>query len=133
MPTLNDYIVETRRLLHDVSGNFWTTQEITDYVNDGRTHVVQDSGCKRVIQSYTMQLVKKPLPTQRSRRATTPLMCLTSTFTGVIVAFPCTTWRGQTSMPSYVFGKTTMAGRLASQSMVLKPFTLALSLTRPMS
>jgi hypothetical protein len=54
MPTLNDYIVETRRLLHDVSGNFWTTQEITDYVNDGRTHVVQDSGCKRVIQSYTM-------------------------------------------------------------------------------
>ena len=56
MPTLNDYIVETRRLLHDVNGNFWTTAEITDYVNDARSHTVQDSGCKRVIQSYTMSV-----------------------------------------------------------------------------
>ena len=56
MPTLNDYIVETRRLLHDVNGNFWTTAEIIAYVNDARTHVVQDSGCKRVIQSYTMSV-----------------------------------------------------------------------------
>jgi len=56
MPTLNEYISETRRLLHDVNGNFWTTQEITDYVNDGRTHVVQDSGCRRILQSYTMSV-----------------------------------------------------------------------------
>ena len=56
MPTLNDYIVETRRLLHDVNGNFWTTAEITDYVNDARSHTVQDTGCKRVIQSYTMSV-----------------------------------------------------------------------------
>ena len=56
MPTLNDYIVETRRLLHDVNGNFWTTAEITSYVNDARSHTVQDSGCKRVIQSYTMSV-----------------------------------------------------------------------------
>lgn len=54
MPTLNDYITETRRLLHDVNGNFWTTQEITDYVNDGRGHTVQDSGCRRIIQTYTL-------------------------------------------------------------------------------
>jgi len=56
MPTLNEYISETRRLLHDVNGNFWTTQEITDYVNEGRTHVVQDSGCRRILQSYTMSV-----------------------------------------------------------------------------
>lgn len=56
MPTLNDYITETRRLLHDVNGNFWTTAEITDYVNDARGHTVQDSGCKRVLQSYTMSV-----------------------------------------------------------------------------
>lgn len=53
MPTLNDYISETRRLLHDVNGNFWTTQEITDYVNEGRDSTVQDSGCRRILQSYT--------------------------------------------------------------------------------
>jgi hypothetical protein len=54
MPTLNDYITETRRLLHDVNGNFWTTAELTDYINDARGHTVQDSGCRRVLQTYTL-------------------------------------------------------------------------------
>ena len=54
MPTLNDYITETRRLLHDVNGNFWTDQEITSYVNEGRVNTVRDSGCKRVLQSHTL-------------------------------------------------------------------------------
>lgn len=54
MPTLNEYITETRRLLHDVNGNFWTDQELTDYINDARGHTVQDSGCKRVLQQYTL-------------------------------------------------------------------------------
>ena len=53
MPTLNDYITETRRLLHDVNGNFWTTAELTDYINDARGHTVQDTGCRRVLQTYT--------------------------------------------------------------------------------
>jgi hypothetical protein len=56
MPTLNDYITETRRLLHDVNGNFWTTAEITDYVNDARKHTVQDTGCRRVLQSHTLPI-----------------------------------------------------------------------------
>lgn len=54
MPTLNDYITETRRLLHDVNGNFWTTAELTDYINDARGHTVQDSGCRRKLQTYTL-------------------------------------------------------------------------------
>jgi hypothetical protein len=54
MPTLNEYITETRRLLHDVNANFWTDQELTDYINDARGHTVQDSGCRRVLQTYTL-------------------------------------------------------------------------------
>lgn len=54
MPTLNEYITETRRLLHDVNGNFWTDSELTDYINDARGHTVQDSGCRRILQNYTL-------------------------------------------------------------------------------
>jgi hypothetical protein len=51
--TLSGYITETRRLLHDVNGNFWTNAELTDYINDGRSTMVRDTGCNRVLQSYT--------------------------------------------------------------------------------
>ena len=51
--TLSGYITETRRLLHDVNANFWTDAELTDYINDGRGHLVQDTGCNRVLQTYT--------------------------------------------------------------------------------
>ena len=54
MPTLNEYITETRRLLHDVNGNFWTDSELIDYINDARGHTVQDSGCRRILQTYTL-------------------------------------------------------------------------------
>jgi hypothetical protein len=54
MPTLNEYITETRRLLHDVNGNFWTDAELTSYINDARGHTVQDSGCRRILQNYTL-------------------------------------------------------------------------------
>lgn len=51
--TLSGYITETRRLLHDVNANFWTNAELTDYINDGRSTMVRDTGCNRVLQSYT--------------------------------------------------------------------------------
>jgi len=50
MTTLSDYITSTRRLLHDVSGNFWTTQELTDYINEARARTVSDTGCLRINQ-----------------------------------------------------------------------------------
>jgi len=52
--TLSGYITETRRLLHDVNANFWTNAELTDYINDGRGHLVQDTGCNRVLQNHTI-------------------------------------------------------------------------------
>ena len=50
---LSGYLTETRRLLHDVNANFWTDAELTDYINDGRNHLIQDTGCNRVLQTYT--------------------------------------------------------------------------------
>lgn len=54
MTTLSEYITETRRLLHDANANFWTDSELTDYINEARNHLVQDTGCNRVLQSYTI-------------------------------------------------------------------------------
>ena len=62
MPTLSDYITDTRRLLHDVNGNFWTDAELTSYINEGRANTVRDSGCKRVLQSYTLTVGVETIP-----------------------------------------------------------------------
>lgn len=53
MATLSEYITECRRLLHDANGNFYTDQQLTDYINEARGHTVQDTGCLRQIQTLT--------------------------------------------------------------------------------
>jgi hypothetical protein len=50
MATLSGYITEVRRLLHDANGNFYSDSELTDYINEGRQHTVQDTGCLRKLQ-----------------------------------------------------------------------------------
>ena len=54
MTTLANYITDTRRLLHDATGNYWSDSELTDYINDGRFRVVSDTGCNRVLQTFTI-------------------------------------------------------------------------------
>lgn len=55
MANLSDYITEVRRLLHDAAGNFYSDNELTDYINEARAHVVQDTGCLREVQTiYTV-------------------------------------------------------------------------------
>lgn len=44
---LNDYITATRRLLHDATAQYWSDQELTDYINQGRNRVAQDTKCLR--------------------------------------------------------------------------------------
>lgn len=51
MPVLSTYITQVRRLLHDVSGAFWTDSELTSYINMARDRLVRDTGCLRTIQS----------------------------------------------------------------------------------
>lgn len=53
MPTLAQYLTETRRLLHDATGNYWSDSELTDYINDARNQVVGDTGCNRILQATT--------------------------------------------------------------------------------
>jgi hypothetical protein len=50
MPTLQNYVTETQRLLHDGSAQYWTVSELTDYINEGRQEVVCDTGCNRQLQ-----------------------------------------------------------------------------------
>ena len=54
MTTLANYITQTRRLLHDATGNFWSDSELIDYINGARLRVVADTGCNRVLQSVTL-------------------------------------------------------------------------------
>lgn len=55
MTVLSDYVTQTRRLLHDVSGNFWTTPELNDYINEARARTVSDTGCLRTLQTIVLQ------------------------------------------------------------------------------
>jgi hypothetical protein len=49
MATLSSYITDVRRLLHDANGNFYTDQQLTDYINSARERTVRDTGCLREI------------------------------------------------------------------------------------
>lgn len=47
MGALTTYTKQVQRLLHDTSGNFWKQPELTDYINEARNRVAQDSKCLR--------------------------------------------------------------------------------------
>lgn len=49
MATLNTYITEVRRLLHDANGNFYSDSQLTDYINSARERTVRDTGALREI------------------------------------------------------------------------------------
>ena len=49
MATLNTYITQVRRLLHDDNGNFYSDQQLTDYINSARERTVRDTGALREI------------------------------------------------------------------------------------
>lgn len=50
MATLSSYITDVQRLLHDANAVFWSTSELTDYINDARERVARDTGCLRTLQ-----------------------------------------------------------------------------------
>jgi hypothetical protein len=51
---LTNYITQVRRLLHDPNGALWSDSELTDYINDGRNRVCQDTKCLRQVTSVTL-------------------------------------------------------------------------------
>lgn len=47
MSTLEDYLTDTRQLLHDSNDQFWSDAELTAYINKARRRVCQDTKCFR--------------------------------------------------------------------------------------
>ena len=47
---LNAYVTQVQRLLHDAPAQFWSTAELTTYINAGRTRLVRDTGSYRRLQ-----------------------------------------------------------------------------------
>lgn len=54
MATLTDYLTQTRRLLHDASGRFWSDAELTDYINEARIKTVWFTKALRRLQPFTL-------------------------------------------------------------------------------
>lgn len=48
---LSQYIVQVRRLLNDAQKNYWSDQELADYVNQGRDRTALDTLCCREFQT----------------------------------------------------------------------------------
>ena len=66
---LSGYITDVRRLLHDANANFYSDQQLTDYINSARTQVVRDTGCLRTIQKSQ---VPAPVATSAAIGGVTP-------------------------------------------------------------
>jgi hypothetical protein len=49
--SLNTYITQTQRLLHDATQSFWSTGELTDYCNQARYKVASVTGCLRYLDT----------------------------------------------------------------------------------
>ena len=52
--TLNTYLVQVQRLLHDTNAQFFTTAQLTDYVNAARDKSATDAMCVRTLQNFTL-------------------------------------------------------------------------------
>ena len=51
MATLQSYINDTRRLLHDSTGKYWTDLDLTAAINQASRRIVADSSCLRSLQT----------------------------------------------------------------------------------
>ena len=50
MATLSSYLTQVQRLLHDANNNFYSQQQLTDYINEARERVCRDTGALRTLQ-----------------------------------------------------------------------------------
>ncbi len=54
METLSNYLIQVRRMIHDVSAEYWDDNAITDYINLARSRVALDTGVTRTLQQLTL-------------------------------------------------------------------------------
>ena len=79
MATLNSYITEVRRLLHDANGNFYSDSQLTDYINSARERAVRDTGCLREIVVTQTPCQVAPTATIGSVSPSNPVAWVAST------------------------------------------------------
>ena len=70
MATLQSYLTDVQRLLHDANLNFYTQQQLTDYINSARERVVRDTGCLRQIAVTQVPFIQGGIPTAWAANAT---------------------------------------------------------------
>jgi hypothetical protein len=54
--TLAYYRLQTRRLLHDANGQFYSDSDLNDYINQARLRVCADTGCNRSFPIFSFTL-----------------------------------------------------------------------------
>lgn len=69
---LSTYITQVQRLLHDTSAQYWSTAELTDYINESRNRVCKDTRCLRQlatsisiasgVEQYPLSTIQASLP-----------------------------------------------------------------------
>ena len=51
-PTLQTYVTECERLLHDANNVFYSQQELIDYINSARERTARDTGCTQIGRAH---------------------------------------------------------------------------------
>ena len=51
--TLQTYLTQCQRLLHDATNAFFSQAELTDYINEARYRLCRDTACLRLLQTDT--------------------------------------------------------------------------------
>ena len=59
---LTEYLSQTRRLLHDANGNYWSDSELTDDINQARNRIALDSGSVRTLVNFYLSQSQESYP-----------------------------------------------------------------------
>ena len=100
MATLSSYITEVQRLLHDANSVFWSTAELTDYINDARERVARDTGCLRTLQ-VTATPISNTGVAATAWAANTPVTAGDFVFSNIFIYEVTTTGTTGTTAPPY--------------------------------
>ena len=104
MATLQSYLTDVQRLLHDANLNFYTQQQLTDYINSARERVVRDTGCLRQIVVTQTPTVQGGTPT--AWVANTAVTAGTYVFSNIFIYQYQTSGTSGSTAPAYPTAST---------------------------
>jgi hypothetical protein len=112
--TLNTYLTQVQRLLHDANLNFYTQSQLTDYINEARKRTVRDTGALREIVVTQTPCQVAPTATINSVSPANPLAWTASTayttsqflFSNIFIYQVTTAGTTDTTAPPYPSNNT---------------------------